>query len=710
MLWRAFLSLTLIALAESQVPDQDSPAPSTEQEQFLALLNRPLRTGPIQFTLAQQDLSRSPFSPDADLAILLSYPALGLELKARGLYFRPGSGPLPEPVFDLDRMRVETEGLAELASRGLKRLGDVIPELGLPIQVKQPRFNGFEGGRAGSVSFQIVLHLGGPLGIEPGLLAVAAQVTVHSDGKIELDGPLKTSIDRAVPLGATGLVLDGVSLEVDPGDRKETVRLTTHLAPAVGRKEGLSLNVTVWFGLPETEVRFVGRLVLARREVLGRVEGTLSRGEVKGRLLIPDPQGAPRIAELLNADLLFDLGKEGILAEGRVSLLGGVAGQVELLLPFTGEGLLMAGENWHLLGLSIPASVTARFSPGFQELELDADLQVEIDLEVLKVMASVWVHAVRTKGAAQELEVVIRAFGLTVRFRLDHLGQLTAARLRQELSKKLTDLYDNLLQALAALEKEGGDLLAQVECYLRGVVRTAFHRVGLERTRTGHKGCDERLAELASGHKNLMAWGLKLRRKACHWLAQAEPQSPHQLLSLLAGLAKELAALFDPGKRALLRQQAEREQLVDARLAPLVLAINQGEATRTLSRQIEQVCRCETRAARARLFTPKQSRACTWLATTPSAPPARRPMACWLLSSPPAASSATSTRSGPSAAAGVELPMSRPQRSISWACWRSARRADLRRQTGRVPALSCPNWSTVRACPPGTISTTCWPS
>src|SRR6185437_1209302 len=106
-----------------------------------------------------------------------------------------------------------------------------------------------------------------------------------------------------------------------------------------------------------------------------------------------------------------------------------------------GQGLLMASESWRLLGLAAPASVTVHFAPGFRNLELDADLNVEVDLEVLKVMASVSVHAV--SYPRPEVDVAARAFGVTVRFRLDHLGQLTPGRLREELKKKLTDFYDN---------------------------------------------------------------------------------------------------------------------------------------------------------------------------------------------------------------------------------------------------------------------------
>lgn len=583
MLGRVVLSLGLVALTASwcqaQAPD------------LLPLIGRTYQAGPIRFTLPAQDFSGSPFDPDADLLFLLHYPALGLELKARGLYFQPGPGDTPEPVLDPERLRVEVDGLQALAAKELKRLGDLIPDLGVPIRFKEPRFNGFEGAKAGSVSFRIVLSLGGPLGIEPpNLLAIEASVTVYSSGKIELEGPLKATVDRPLPLGTTGLVLDGASLELRPGDRDETVRLTTHLAPAVGGRQGLSLDVTVRFGLPVRDIRFEGRLVLARREPLGRVKGTLSRTEVKGRLLIPDPRETPRLGELFSADLLFDMNKEGIQAEGKASVFRGVEGQVNLVLPFSGQGLLMAGENWRLLGFAVPANVTVHFAPGFKEVDLEADLTAEVDLEVLKVMASVSIHAM--SHPRPDIEVTVKALGVTVRFHLDHMGQMTAVRLRAELRQKLADLYDNLVHALADLEKEGSELLAKAEKSLRGGVWAAFRQVGLERTCTGCKETDDRLAELASGRKNLIAWGVKSRCKACRWLAQAEPL-PHPLLGTMHTLGKEVLGLLDAAGRKCRQEQAEREQRVEARLASLVQAINAGEINRTLDRLLDSACRAK---------------------------------------------------------------------------------------------------------------------
>ncbi len=558
------------------------------------------RAGPVQFTLVDQPISRSLFSPDADLAIILSYPALGLKLRARGVYFRPRLGELPEPVLDPERMRIESEELTALIGRELVQLGEVIPELGLPIRAKDLQFRGFRGDQAGCVSGRLVISLGGPFGIaQADLLAVEVGVLVHSDGKIELDGPLRASFDRPLPLGTTGLVLDGGSLELRPRDRTETVRLTTHLAPAVGRKEGLSLEVTVRFGLPLREIRFDGRLMLARRESLGRVEGSLSPEKVLGRLLIPDPQGIAR-NEALKADLRFEMTREGILAEGAATLFGNIGGQVNLILPFTGEGLLMASENWRILGLTTPASVTVHFAPGFRDLELDADLQVEVDLDVLKVMASVSIHVVSQPRLG--IEVTARALGVTARFRLERFGRLTVGMIRQQLKKKLTDLYDNLLHALADLEREGGELLAQAEQHLRGLVCGAFHRVGLARACTGCQESEARLVDLASGRKNLIAWGTLSRWKARRWLAEADNPPDHPILGLLEELGKELLDLFNAEHRQQRQVQAEREKQVDARLEPLVAAINGGEVNRTLERLLHSVCQSSNRCPKGEML------------------------------------------------------------------------------------------------------------
>ncbi len=586
-------------------------------------LGRPITVGPVRFTLAQPDFSRSLFSPTADLAITLSYPALGLELKAHGVYFRPRSGDLPEPVLDPARMRIDTSGLQVLAEKGLTRLGEEIPELGVPIRVKEPRFSGFQGDSAGSVSFRIIVNVGGAMGIAPEeLLGLEAGVTVASSGKIELDGPLTASIERPIPLGMTGLVLDGVKLELRPKDRTEPIQLQTYLAPALGGKEGLALEVTIRLGLSQRarsvsdgppsltllarspEIRFAGRLMLARREALGQVEGTFTQNGVAGRLRIPDPQGnAAPTGELLKADLSFEMNKEGIQAQGSASLASAVSGQVSLLLPFTGQGTLMASENCRLLALAVPASVTARFAPGFRQLELDADMEVEVDLEVLKVMASVSIHAV--SAPRPSVEVTAQALGVKVNFRLDHLDQLTMPRLRQELKASLTALYDNLLGAVAELEKEGGQLLSQVEQHLRGGVCRAFHRVGLERACCGCKEADGRLADLACGRKNLIGWGLLSRVKAGKWLAEVERPVPRSLSGFLEILERELIVLLDADKRKHLQEQAEREKQIDNRLEPVVAAINGGAMDRTLDRLIQGICQAGNNCREGEALRPR---------------------------------------------------------------------------------------------------------
>jgi len=124
------------------------------------------------------------------------------------MYFKYNGDQLPEPMFT---GKVEVSGVDALVNKGLKKVGDALPDFGLPITIKNPRFNGLDaaaGAKRGSISFRIIVGFGGAFNVSPAdLLKLEADMTIYPTGKADFDGPLRVDLKNVVvPIGTTGLI------------------------------------------------------------------------------------------------------------------------------------------------------------------------------------------------------------------------------------------------------------------------------------------------------------------------------------------------------------------------------------------------------------------------------------------------------------------------------------------------------------------------
>lgn len=569
-------------------------------------LNRPFTFGEIKFTIVPQDFKAPLFSADAKLALMLDYPAAGVQLKAAGLYFKYKAGAAPEPV--LDKVKIDTNALDVLKGKALKSLGDVLPaDIGLPIQVKEPSFHGFDDPdpkKRGSLSLKVQLGFGDLLGAAGDSVKAEAKVAIHLDGKVELDGSLKGESRQQVPIGQ-GLILDGYSLEVKPKDPKEAVTIGTWIATAAGGRESLALDVKVSFGFPITRsgVKFAGKMLFARNVTVGEVNGLISKEKIAGELLMPG-KDSPLPKNLFEAGFKFELNPKGFLAKGMASLFSLTRTQMELDLRFNGHGSLKARESLKILGQSVNSTLDVSFEPGFKNLKLLATLSVDIDVQIRKLNAVVEIDAARDRRPMVKVDA--QAVGVTVHLEMNDLSELPILLPRAFL-EKLGDILDNFADALADLEKVSSRALAKAEEKYRKDLSAAFARVGLDRLSTGNKELDARLGELSKGGKNVVAWGVRSRERAGKWLTEMRQNPGGTLVGAVESLGRDLSNLenaigniFDPSRRRReqerrdrvraerakaeqrLRDQQAREKEVDAQLARLVAAINGGQADITV--------------------------------------------------------------------------------------------------------------------------------
>jgi hypothetical protein len=170
-------------------------------------LKKPHTFGAFTFKVTQQDYSISVFNKDANVAIVILHGASGIEVKAKGLYFKYKSG-LVEPVFD--NLTFEAPSADDLLAKALAIIQKKIPDIGVISISKDDPIKVVRGkdGKGSGINFTIAITPSklGNLGLAT-LPDVKANVTVDSKGKVDLkaiSGLVR--LTSPVLLGDTGLL------------------------------------------------------------------------------------------------------------------------------------------------------------------------------------------------------------------------------------------------------------------------------------------------------------------------------------------------------------------------------------------------------------------------------------------------------------------------------------------------------------------------
>ncbi len=531
--------------------------------------------------------SRSPFAKDPGLDVELAY-AGGIMLEASGLYFdRDG-----RPVFDGLKVRTDLRSAVTQAAGPLTK--QVMAGLPLPLTVEEVEPVDFKGDGAARgalrvrVRFALVEFL---KGMEARATLLITPKEIKVDGEVGFAEPTIT-----VPIGSTPLAFRGIDVRVDV-NRKQ-VSVGSIISTTTGDPRALGLDVKAAFAIPLKEITMTGRLLLAGQPV-GDVEGTISAEKISGRIDIPCKDGSNPlpIGELLTIHGDFELNREGLSSDAKVCLFKARESKMKLRIAFSGDGSLELQEGFELLGVEASAGMSAAFTPGFKELTMTAFASVDVNLEVIRVGASVQVDASTARREA--VRVIAAALGAKVEFTVKDLSQLTPDYLAAQLLKELPDLFDRLTAALLELKDRSSQLLAQAEEDLRNDVSAAAKRVGLDALRTPSPAFDKAIGEVAKGAKKAVEAGVKSRERAAEWVKQMGHDPIKALQGTIDSLWSDLRGIFDPKEQERIREKAtdaenelrkakarkkkaqEEENRIQARLGELLRALYRGEGNIT---------------------------------------------------------------------------------------------------------------------------------
>jgi hypothetical protein len=440
-----------------------------ENEIKKRFLNKPYTAGDakeVRFVLTQKDFGKSLFSPDANLALEIEYAPNGLKVKATGLYFRYRRNQLPLPVFD--KVKVESSALEDLVKNlTLSHLGDALPDLGLPIQIKSPRMTDFgpqNGDRAGTLSFRLLIELSklGDVGLDK-LPALQADVTITRYGQITLDAIKQTiPVNPPVPLGSTGLFFESGSVELRPKEKTETVTIGAIVSTAAGGSATLSLDLKIKFGFPitRTGVKYSGRLMVGKQTSLGEVWGEITKEHVTINVKSTVPGEGMRLTAK------GEINKAGLTADAHLEALLGIArADADLFIGTNGHGHFSISEKVDIGDVArAEVSFAGRFTPGFKSVTLNGSLCVAVQDDLLGwIQASVEAEA----EVAPKPRIIGRAVvgDLVIAFEVKDFNGLY-----KELQRALLKQRDQLYNTLAQAEKAAGKYGAEREEALRNWV------------------------------------------------------------------------------------------------------------------------------------------------------------------------------------------------------------------------------------------------
>jgi hypothetical protein len=436
--------------------------------------DKPYQAGDLTFILKREgiDRNRSLFSPEANITVLISYGDQ-IEAEARGLYFRYRDDGVPEPV--LDSLTVDASQLEKrFASATFTSLANALPaDLGLPIQIKNPRFLGMQ--PAGPKNKRGGLQFGVEIKFSQDLPAVRGdELVLYPDGdfalgKIGFDNPTFTA-----PLGTTPFAFQGIAIEYAPNgdnDKPPEISGTTRLS-TTGTAQAYALELTLRVALPVKKIELEGNLILLDGNVsVAWVETTLdfTDGSLSGQYAIPGKPGSVTqmmpIADVLRSEGTFRLDGKGFVATGNFQLYGQTLIDAQLGIMFNGHGYLTAGGGVEIFGTRVDGEFNAGYTPGFREFWLDVNLTVKgISLAPWgELDVTVGVYTNQDEGGLLWLYADAGVVSVSVPVPDALLTSLTLPYLAKLLEQSAVAAYHQFLDDMAREEKNGREWAATQE-------------------------------------------------------------------------------------------------------------------------------------------------------------------------------------------------------------------------------------------------------
>ena len=434
-----------------------------------------------------------------------------------------------------------------MAGSALTSLGDLIPaDLGLPIQLKNVRFNGFGGeaaGKPGSLSFD--LEIGGFLEFAKSLAFRATGVTIETNGKVTLaEGLTFEDATTKVAVGTTGLLFDGYAVTLNPQSKDETLVLATHLASVAGGKDSVSLDLTARLGFPVDPakgIKFEGVMRIGGKqgEAVGKCEAAISSQRITGWLHVPEGGQLP-LQNILEARFDFELNEQGFTANGMAALFGAIRSQVDMALRFDGSGHLAARDDFQISGVNVGATLLVEVQQGFRQVDLKADLAVNVDLKLFRADAAI---AVEASSRDRIIHVVATTMGATAEFEVDSLEAITPPLIAVELLKQMDDILGNIAVAAAQWETDKRALLANWENHWRDSLHNEAKKLGLDKVSTGDPNVDRMLGDISRDGKRGGQWVSDVWKNAGAEASETIKNPGEKLQGLPGAVGKDLENL-----------------------------------------------------------------------------------------------------------------------------------------------------------------------
>ena len=350
------------------------------------------------------NFTSSPFSSKkGGLDLVLVYMQ-GLPCKfsveASGLYFKTDGTPA------FDKVILKTDATAVLKQALGQGLAKAIAQVELPFadlsNVAWVDFKQGQGAAGGSFKFDVALKLGDALDFLPNMQI--KNVVLRTDGTIDLgkDGVIVCGpFDDLIPVGPTPFVLTNHKISYAPALHQGS--LQTDMVPsadAAGGPAPVSFKLEIDLSLPLKEVIVKGTAYVGD-DSIGQVNGKITRTAIDVTLTVPaqDGQSSP-VEGLMKGTVKLHLDRDGLSGDGQLLFFQGVQATAQFVLKFNGNGSFGITEGGKIGPLNANASLTGGFSPGFQRVTLNGALTLELDLDLMSVVASVDIDAASDRDPA----------------------------------------------------------------------------------------------------------------------------------------------------------------------------------------------------------------------------------------------------------------------------------------------------------------------
>ena len=408
------------------------------QQEFADWLSKPILFPSLDVEVRLTSTPNGPiFSEHTKLNLEVIYEG-GLTVRVQDALLKYVENQLPTLEIDWSRVSIQPNVPPSVMESLSSSLEESIP-FGLSVKSITPELNGSK-----PPNFLVVFNASGGQLFDGLSFVIEARLGIDGVSIIGGGG----SIPGAIPIGTTGLMLEGGGLTYHGSDNSMTI--SSRIAPISG---GWSFALDAELNVPLDNfeyVKFHGTLRAADIAIGEIVDGEITAKYVKAKLVVPSKSGDSPIGsdKIFRGSLDIMLDQDGIKGDGKVVYFDTANVDCSFHMRPDASGTIDASGDIELLQTNLKGEAT--FDRGFTDLVVTAAATINLSIEGLDVIRARVRVIVRDAAGSPSATIKTSVLGQQISFTTPNLR----ASLKELIEAKVNveALSDHLIKGAKELD------------------------------------------------------------------------------------------------------------------------------------------------------------------------------------------------------------------------------------------------------------------